>query len=264
MGTVFEVAVVQDTRGRELICKRPARPEAAAALERERDLLTALRSPALPELVASGTDQRSGFLVETRAAGVPLRELVPENRPVIPASQWIELARASATALAALHAMTDDRGALGFVHGDISPDNLFFVSPATVTFVDLSSATWREAGATALAGDRGTVPYAAPEVIRQEARSTQALDTYALAATLLAVAVGPPMVRAATEAGRLYEAASEGIMWKRIEERTDIPTGYRSALSEALQYDEAHRLSSSRDLAARLGALSPQIPNRAR
>ena len=163
---------------------------------------------------------------------------------------WIELARASAHALATLHAFRDGKGPLGFVHGDISPDNLFFEPPATVTFIDFSSASWREGREPPHAGDRGTVPYAAPELLRQETRATAECDTYALAATLLAVAVGPPLVRATEEAARLFEAATEGVLWKRIEERADLPAELRSALGEALQYEQARRLSSSRELAA--------------
>jgi hypothetical protein len=92
--------------------------------------------------------------------------------------------------------------------------------------------------------------------------ATAETDTYALAATLLAVAVGAPLVRATSEAGRLYEAGSEGVLWRRIEERTDVPPELRSALAEALQYKRALRLASSRDFATRLGPLSTHDPKR--
>ena len=252
VGTVFAVASVRDAQGRELICKRAADARFASALEREGDVLRNVKGEAVPQLAARGSDARGGFLVETRARGVPMRELI--GQPPSGAAQWVALARASAIALASLHALHDAHGPMSFVHGDISPDNLFFEPPDIVTFIDFSSATWRQAPAPALSGDRGTVPYAAPELLRQEVRATAATDTYALAATLLALAVGPPLVRATTEAGRLYEAASEGILWKRIEERSDVPSELRSALGEALQYEQALRLVSSRELATRFGA----------
>jgi serine/threonine protein kinase len=203
-----------------------------------------------PQLVASGEDARGGFLVETRAPGIPFRDLLDSDAPP-GALQWLALARASIHALAALHALADARGPLRFVHGDLSPDNLFFEPPHAVTFIDFSSSTWRDAAEPALFGDRGTVPYAAPELARQEVRATQETDTYALAATLLAVAVGPPIVRATTDAARLFETGSEGILWKRIDERSDLPASIRSTLAEALQYDPARRLASSQELAAR-------------
>src|SRR5687767_13159438 len=123
VGTVFAVARVADAQGRELICKRAAQPRFAAALDRERDLLTILCGAAVPELVTWGIDARGGFLVETRARGGPLRELITEGQAPPTASAWIALAKASAHALATLHAFRDGKGRLGFVHGDISPDN---------------------------------------------------------------------------------------------------------------------------------------------
>ena len=268
VGAVFEVAVVRAPDGRDFICKRlaphasAAHPSGSAALERERTLLQAARGAAVPEVVACGSDQGGGFLVETRAAGVALREFFPEGRPHLEAGAWVALARSAARALADLHERADRDGSLAVVHGDISPDNVFFAQPDTVTFIDFSSATWRDGPDPIFANDRGTVPYAAPELLRQEARSSPATDTYALAATLLAVAVGPPLVRATTEAGRLYEAATEGLMWRRIEERTDLPTAARSAIASALQYEAERRLASSRDFAGQLDVLSPPDPVR--
>jgi len=184
------------------------------------------------------------------APGAALRALLDGRAPP-GAAQWLDLARASMQALAALHALADAKGPLRFVHGDISPDNVFFEPPATITFIDFSGATWRDAPEPPFGGERGTVPYAAPELTRQEVRASQATDTYALAATLLAVAVGPPLVRATTEAARLFEVGSEGVLWKRIEERTDLPAELRSALAEALQYAAGCRIASSHELSAR-------------
>src|SRR5688572_11556433 len=167
VGTVFAVARVGDAQGRELICKRAAHSHSSVALERERDLLGRLRGAAVPELIASGHDGLGGFLVETHAPGAPLRELITAGQALPGAASWIDLARASAHALAALHAFRDGEGVLGFVHGDISPDNVFFEPPACITFIDFSSASWRDAPDPPHPDDRGTVPYAAPELLRQ-------------------------------------------------------------------------------------------------
>src|SRR5262245_29726591 len=79
MGTGFEVALVTDAEGRELVCKRSApRARASAgdaALDRERELLGAAKSPHLVDLVTWGLDARGGFLLEGRARGVSVREL---------------------------------------------------------------------------------------------------------------------------------------------------------------------------------------------
>jgi len=256
IGSVFEVAVVRGQGDRDLVCKRPApHVRSAVALERERDVLEAAKSRHFPEVIASGSDARGVFLVQTRARGAAVRELVRQDAPPLDARRWLELARSSSRALADLHALADADGDLSVVHGDISPDNLFFEPPNTVTFVDFSSATWRGAARPALAGDRGTVPYAAPELLRQEGPANAACDTYALAATLLAAAVGPPLLRATTEAGRLFEAANQGVRWSRIEERADLPASARSAVARALQHDRAERLGRSRQFAEKLADL---------
>jgi serine/threonine protein kinase len=254
MGSVFEVGLVHDQKGRVLVVKRlapPARaPECEWALTRERDVLRAARGAPLPELIASGTDEEGLFLLEARAPGSPVRALfdLPER---VDSARWLLLARAASSALAKLHGWQDAGGPLCIAHGDISPDNLFFSEGGVVTLVDLSSATWREARSPALAGDMGTVPYAAPELLRGEASSSQTADVYALAATLLAAAVGP-ITRASNAAGRLLEAATEGVRRDRIEERTDLPPGARVALAAALRFDPAGRLSSAPELAERL------------
>lgn len=261
-GSVFEVALVKDPAGRVLVCKRSHQHE-AGALERERDLLFRAREHGLPlpALVSAGSDARGPFLVETKASGTPVRASWSEGAK-LDASTWLLLAQESTEALARLHAWTDDEGPMSFVHGDISPDNLFFGPPDSIVFIDLSSATWRDAPDPVFPHDRGTVPYAAPEILREEERASAASDTYALAATLLAAAVGPPLVHATNQAGSLYEAATVGILWKRIEERADLPEDARSAIAAALQYDRTKRLTSSRELAQLLSRVSPTVTNR--
>jgi serine/threonine protein kinase len=189
-------------------------------------------------------------LLEGRARGVSVRELAESG---LDAPRWVELARASSGALARLHALRDERGDLSFVHGDVSPDNVFFDAPAGVTFVDLSSATFRDAAEPVFPGDRGTLPYVAPEIARGEARPAAASDTYALAATLLAAAIGRDLVDAATEASRLLEIGTSGVRAERIDRRSDLPERARDAIRRALRFDPALRLASSLDLARELG-----------
>jgi serine/threonine protein kinase len=198
--------------------------------------------------------------VETKARGAPIRASFADGAR-LDAGTWLRLAQKSTEALAKLHDWTDSEGPMNFVHGDISPDNVFFEPPDSVIFVDLSSATWRDAPTPVFPHDRGTVPYAAPEFLREEERASPASDTYALAATLLAAAVGPPLVHAMNQAGSLYEAATMGILWKRVEERLDVPADARSAIAAALQYDRAKRLTSSRELAQWLARVSPTLTN---
>src|SRR5260370_32754591 len=86
VGAGFEVALVKDEKGRELVCKRAA-PGArssirALALERERAILSAAKSPHMVELVASGAAARGPVLLEAVARGKALRELVGPDGPI--------------------------------------------------------------------------------------------------------------------------------------------------------------------------------------
>lgn len=252
MGSVFEVARVRDERDRELIAKRLAphtqSTELAGALDRERLVLQIATVSCLPGLVASGSDELGGFVVETIAPGVPARELGREAPPFLATSQWRDVARAATSALAELHALADATGSLGIVHGDISPDNLFVLAPRTATFIDFSNATFRDAPRPAFARGRGTLPYVAPEMARNEGVPSQATDTYALAATLLFLAVGP-LTDAATDASRLLEVGTRGLRLDKLEQRADLSEHARVALASALRFEPKSRLVLASELA---------------
>jgi serine/threonine protein kinase len=255
-GAVFEVGLVRAVDGRISVIKRIAEaargPDAETAIRRERDVLGAARGAPLPELIAFGTDALGDFLLETRALGSPARRWLDQpKRP--DAARWLALARAAAEALATLHAWQDAKGSLDIAHGDISPDNLFFGEENEMTLVDLSSTTWRDGPSPAFPGDTGTMPYSAPERLRGDAVSTQETDVYALAATLLALAVGP-ITSAPTAAGRLWEAATSGLRSERIEQRSDLPRRARGALVAALKFDPAERLVTARELVERVSS----------
>jgi serine/threonine protein kinase len=254
VGSVFEVALVRDTHGRVLVAKRIApaarSTEAELALARERDVLCAARGAPLPELFAAGTDEWGSFLLETRALGRTARSFI-ESGLLPDADRWLMLARGAARGLARLHAWEDAVGPLGITHGDISPDHLFFSEGGRLTLIDFSSTTWRTAPAPVFARDRGTLPYAAPELLREEASPDQAADVYALAATLLALAVGS-ITRTEGNAARLFEVATEGVRSERLLQRADLPARARDAVVAALRFDRSLRLGSAKELANEL------------
>jgi serine/threonine protein kinase len=262
-GAVFEVDLVSDCTGTVLVRKRVAPdkrafPEAAAALHREAIILERMGGCHLPAFAGSGTDESGSFILQTPAKGLAFRDLFAETTKPLDAETWLRLAVSATSALAELHDRKDEVGKLEFVHGDISPDNAFWDAPDTVTFIDLSNATFRDAPLPVFPQARGTVPYVAPEVARGERPGDAAADTYALAATLLAVAVGP-IVQDTTEAARLVEVATSGISANLPERRLDLPAEARQALSLALRFDRTRRLTASRELLGWfLAALGPQ------
>lgn len=262
VGGNFEVTVVEARNGvpRHLV-KRPApwlrnRPEGKAALEREWQLLTAFTLPPMPRPLFRGEDEEGPFLAESLVPGVSLRALA-EAGPCSP-SRFRRLAHAAFSALADLHEHADGRGPLGFVHGDISPDNVFIDEAPTavrVSFIDFAHASFRDAQALVFPHARGTLPYAAPELVRGEALPTAATDVYALAASLLTL-VQPALTQATTEAAILVEVGDAGLRLEALAKREGVDPSVKESLLRALAFDPAERITSAREL-ARVLALSP-------
>lgn len=258
-GTVFHVALVRDGEG-TLVCKRllprvREEPAARAAMAREGLVLGRARHAAIPALRGLGTDAAGPYLIETFIPGVSVRELVEAWRArglPVPAKLVAHLAAAASAALAELHALADARGPVAFSHGDLCPDHLLLGPHGEVAFIDLGAARSADTGAALATADRGTLPYAAPEVARGEAPPDQAADVYALAATLLYLAVSGPICSVAGEAAMLLEIGERGIS-PALCARAALPEAAREALGRALSLEPRERLVDAAALAAALG-----------
>jgi serine/threonine protein kinase len=257
-GTVFHVALVRDGED-TLVCKRllprvREEPAARAAMAREGLVLGRARHPAVPALRGLGTDAAGPYLVETFLPGVSARELVEawraRQKPV-PAKLVAHVAAAASAALAELHALADARGPVIFSHGDLCPEHLLLGPHGEVGFVDLGAARSADTGPALATADRGTLPYAAPEVARGEAPPDQAADVYALAATLLYLAVSGPICNAASEAAMLLEIGERGIS-PALCARAALPEVACQALRRALALDPRARLADAAALAEAL------------
>jgi hypothetical protein len=97
--------------------------------------------------------------------------------------------------------------------------------------------------------DRGTLPFAAPEVARGEAVPGLSSDVYAMAATILFLATsGEPLTAARDDAAMLLEIGERGLALDRCDRAQGLaPTG-REALRRALARDPAARLADARAL----------------
>jgi serine/threonine-protein kinase len=259
-GSVFHVAVIR-AAGRVLVCKRLTtravnEPAGRAAIVREARVLSLAKHPALPSLVKVGTDAHGPFLLETRVEGASIRALVDGWRSRgkrVPPLFVRHIVRASIEALAEVHDLADEAGPLGIVHGDLGPDHLIVAPLGEARFIDFGAARFRGMDDSLLTDDRGTLPYVAPEIARSEASPSAVGDVYALAATLLLLASGGPIVSARDEAATLVEVGERGVRVELLEQAEGLLPSERAALRAALAIDPAARTKTARSLLSALG-----------
>lgn len=260
-GSVFQVGLVR-ARDQKLVCKRLAphaleTHEGRAAMVREAKLLSLVHHPALPQLVHVGIDGRGPFFLETFVLGTSLRDVtqgwMAQDKP-LPPLLVRHIALTSLEALANIHELTDSKGRIDVVHGDITPDHVIFGPIGDVRFVDLGAARFRDLEADADTDDRGTVPYAAPEIVRGDAKPGQTTDMYALCATLLWFATGRELCAGTTDAARVAEVAIHGIRRDFADRMPGFSPHERAFFRCALDPDPACRPASIRQL---LEAMTP-------
>ena len=269
-GTVFDVALVRDRRagrafeGRPVVCKRLSsralrEPAGRAALVREAEALALARHPAVPALIRVGADAHGPFVVEAQVEGVSLRGVVEAwrargRRP--PGSLVGHVVRAAVEALAEIQELgrADGGGALGLVHGDLAPDHVVLGPSGEIGLVDFGAARFRGMDPALETGDRGTLPFVAPEVARGESPPAAPGDVYALAAALTWFATGEPLTRARDEAAILVEIGEAGVRLEALGAADGLSPGQRAALARALARDPADRPESARALLLALDA----------
>jgi len=258
-GSVFQVGLVR-ARDQELVCKRLAphaleTHEGRAAMVREAKLLSLVEHPALPRLVHVGIDGRGPYFLETFVVGASLRQVnqgwMAQDKP-LPPTLVRHIALMSLEALAAVHELTDSKGRLDVVHGDLTPDHVIFGPVGDVHFVDLGAARFRDLDADVDTDDRGTIPYAAPEIVRGDAKPGQTTDLYALCATLLWFATGKDLCAGTTEAARVAEVAMYGIRRELADRMPGFSPDERTHFRQALDPDPTRRPASVRQLLSSL------------
>jgi len=255
-GSVFEVALVERD-GRRCICKRLkmrmlADPIGQCAMKREIEVLRRLRSGPVPRFIDSGEDDSGPWLLQDYVEALSMRQLVEAwhaRGRGVPATLLDALVRDAFGGLAALHAASDGHGAFGLVHGDLGPDHMLLTRKSELRFVDFGLARWRDMDRSLCeSGERGSLPYLAPELARGEQAPDQSCDVYALAATLAFVALGRAPCRQVGTPALLAEVAEQGVDVESLVRCERLSARARSALAKALSFARSERILRAAEL----------------
>jgi len=196
MAEVFRGRIVGGPRaGRAVALKRPLSalcgdPAHLELFAREARLVTRLRHPAIVEALETVVDEGVPCLVMEYVDGCDLKRIISlcrSRRIQLPVDFALHVAHVVAGALDFAHrARGDDGRALGVVHCDVSPSNVFVSRAGEVKLGDFGVA--RAAGGQA---PFGKVRYLAPEQLRGRPVGPRT-DVFGLGAVLHELLTGLP------------------------------------------------------------------------
>ena len=148
--------------------------EALRWLAREAGLLSSLRHPRLPELLAAFSEGDNHYIVMPYLQGETMKELVERGGPLGEA-EVLRWAAMLADVLAFLHGQDPP-----VIHRDLKPENILILSGRQLMLLDLGVARRLARGLPSTA--IGTPGYAPPE--QYQGLADERSDLYALGATL--------------------------------------------------------------------------------
>jgi eukaryotic-like serine/threonine-protein kinase len=260
-----EVMLARDAAGNAVVLKR------LRASHRDRDdlvLRLELEAAVLRELggqqgiVRLAALERSPLtIVMEYVSGGSLADRVRDvrdRRIGMPLARALDVAGGILEALGYLHAHD-------VVHRDVKPSNILFADDGTVRLIDFGVAACADPGRGGLRyglppnwiEERvGTLPYAAPETVRDPSgAATAAQDVYGAAVVMYEMLAGaPPWNLTPDERPESFVERVE-CEWQSngLPEIPGVDAGVTKALPLALHPDPRRRLGSVRELAVRLG-----------
>ena len=183
-----------------------AQPEIWSALQQTARTASGLGVDGVARAYDFGIDANSGrpFFVSERVSWSALADRVRVRGPLTPADM--------ANALGVLARALDAAHRVGLVHRDLKPENVF-VSPENANWVRISDfgvALLRSA-APPPPGWGGTVGWVAPDAADRNARSTPAMDVYALGLVTFFALSGGQLHRAARA-----NPIDPGALWQEL------------------------------------------------
>jgi serine/threonine protein kinase len=261
MGAVYKVRhrLLDDVRVIKMM--RPqlvADEEFKARFQREARVAIQLRHPNIAHLIDFTIDEEDGtaFIVMEFIAGMTLEEVLRHSGPP-PLGLALEIGQQSLRALACLHEK-------GFVHRDISPDNLMLTADADgqplVKLIDLGIAKILGSGAGTGQGNLtgtgiflGKVRYSSPEQFGTEGAAMVDArgDLYSLGIVLYELLTGKYPIQgrdpSSLIAGHLFRPPLD---FAESDPGGRVPPALRALVLRVLAKEPAQRFATARELGA--------------
>jgi eukaryotic-like serine/threonine-protein kinase len=218
----------------------------------EARLVSRISHPNVVGVLDVAEDQGELFLVLEYARGATLAELLREGRPEPALS-----VRVISDALAGLHAAhhaRDGRGEpLGLVHRDVTPRNVVATTDGIGKILDFGIAKARARLSTTREGHvRGSVPYMAPEQVRDEPLSART-DVYGASVVLWEALTGRRLFEGETEAAILQKILDHDVVAPSTVS-PELPQALDAVVLRGLASDPEQRFASGLEMALALEA----------
>ena len=231
-------------------------PEGRTMFEREARLHAAVTHPNVVTVFHAGVDARGEpYLAMEYIDGVDgyrlLRRLRQDDE-LLPVGVAVYIAREVLRALESVHAARDplSGGALGIVHRDVSPSNIYMSKDGKVKLGDFGIA--RSTTRTTLRSEAGQVlkgkfAYLAPEQVAGEPSDHRA-DLFSLGTVLAEILLNRPLFPGGGQLAILL-AIRDCKIDALQEIRARLPPGLFDVLSRALSRSPAHRFPNATEFA---------------
>jgi DNA-binding NtrC family response regulator len=236
------------------IAENPA--AARQRFAREAHVTAELQSPHTVQLYDFGiTDAGSFYYVMERLRGVDLQRMVERHGP-LPAERTVFLLKQACLSLSEAHA-------LGLVHRDIKPGNLFVCRLGQqfdfLKVLDFGVVSRRGRGSPGPVTEAGlllgTPAYLAPELVAQEPFDGR-VDIYSLGCVAFWLLTGRPPFEGADAISVLLQHSSAAPLAPSEVSEKPVPKDLDALVVECLSKDPRQRPADAERLASRLDSLS--------